>query len=272
MQLVDSHAHLDFVDDLGSALKNAKKAGVNKIVSVGTTLEESKKILELAEKHSEKDLEIWTTAGIHPKDGREDVEKLGLLQCIKTLKQIAESSKKIVAIGECGLDYYITTDSKQLTTDKEKEYQHDLFLGQVELAAELNLPIVIHCRNGWDEIFRRLSIVDRQSSVKGVFHCWTGDWNAAKKALDLGFYISFSGIVTFKNAPEIQEVAKRVPIDRMLIETDSPFLAPEPMRGKKNSPENVKIVAQFIANLRNLPLSKIASATSENAAGLFGLK
>ena len=146
-----------------------------------------------------------------------------------------------------------------------------MFGAQIRLAAELNLPLVIHCRNAWREIFDILTIVNRRSTIVGVFHSWTGDWEAAKKALDLGFYISFSGIVTFKNAPDIQEVARKIPFDRMLVETDSPFLAPDPIRGSKNEPKNVKIVAQFIADLRNQTVNEVSSKTSANARKLFNL-
>ena len=275
--LVDSHAHLDFVDDLEKALVRAKEAGVKKIFSIGTNLEESKKAIEISNKYSSADLKIYATCGIHPKDGRADVEKFGLLHCFETLKQIARSSNKVVAIGEYGLDYYVTSDpsyakaseGKQETSEEEKKFQRELFRAQIRLAAELNLPLVIHCRNGWEEIF---DLIDKRGRTSlGVFHSWTGDWEAAKKALDLGFYISFSGIVTFQNASAVQSVAKKIPLDRMLLETDSPYLAPEPFRGSTNEPKNVRIVAQFIAGLRNQTVDEISSKTSANARKLFNL-
>ena len=155
-----------------------------------------------------------------------------------------------------------------------------------KLAKKLKLPLVIHCRNGWNEIFDLLSTVNRQQITnRGVFHSFTGNWTAAKKALDLGFYISFSGIVTFNNAKKIQDVAKKTPLERIIIETDSPFLSPEPIRSmrgstslklrglnKINEPQNVKIVAKFIADLRRLPFKKIADATFNNSQKLFGLE
>ncbi len=283
MNFTDSHAHLDFVDDLDGAIARAKEAGGVKIITVGTTLEESKMVIEIASKYSSAGLNIYATCGIHPKDGRDDVEKLGVDQSIDRLRKIAKSSQKVVAIGECGLDYYLGT------SEKEKRFQRELFEAQIKLAIGSDLPLVVHCRNGWDEIFDPISNFQvPNSKLRGVFHSWTGDWVSAKRALDLGFYISFSGIVTFKqslrfssfaklrtagleNAPDVAEVAQKMPLDRMLIETDSPFLAPEPVRGSKNEPKNVTIVAQFIANLRNLPFDKISEVTGRNAEILFGL-
>ncbi len=293
--IVDSHAHLDFVENLPKTLKRAKEVGVEKIITIGTTLEESKRIIELAKTHSDNDLQIWTTAGIHPGDGKEDIEQFGIKGSIEKLRSIAKSSNKIVAIGECGLDYRKASDQLPETSDEEKEFQRELFKGQIDLAKHLNLPLVIHCRNGWDEIFDLLKTPINYSSsetqeararfyhpskrgsrmtggkLRGVFHSWTGDWQAAQKALDLGFYISFSGIVTFKNAKDVQEGAKKAPLERILIETDSPYLTPDPYRGQKNEPKNVKIVGSFIAELRNQSLDEILSATSRNVSKLFGL-
>lgn len=272
MPLVDSHAHLDFVDDLDGVLRRAKAEGVKKIISVGTTCQESKRIIEIADKHSDGDLQIYTTCGIHPGDGKEEIEKIGLSTCINSLTQVARSSKRVVAIGECGLDYYLVDRGQRLeVSDKEREFQRELFEAQIKLAMELNLPLVVHCRNGWADIFDLLTSNGKRLMAKGVFHSWTGNWEAAHKALDLGFYISFSGIVTFKNAPDVQEVAKKAPIDRILLETDSPFLSPEPNRGKKNEPKNVKIIAQFVAGVRNQPFDAICTQTSQNAERLFGI-
>ena len=212
-----------------------------------------------------------------------------MYQCINTLKQIAESSNRVVAIGECGLDYYLDGEKRIATVDKQslrsssfdklrtaglkdKKFQRELFEAQINLAQELKLPLVIHCRNAWDEIIQIISKFKVQNSkLIGVFHSWTGDWHAAKRALDLGFYISFSGIVTFRNASEIQEVAKQTPLDRILVETDSPFLSPHPLRGKQNEPKNVRIVGKFLADLCSLPFDKIAEASTQNARSLFGI-
>jgi len=266
--LVDSHSHLDFlprgkagVDDLEGALKSAKDGGVGKIITIGTSLKCSRDCIEIAKKSSSDYLKIYATCGLHPKDAKGEIKNSeSTAELVDELKQLARS-ENFVAIGETGLDYYGSTG------DSEKKLQRELFEGQVKLARELDLPLVIHCRNAWEEIFQIIS----NFKLRGVFHCWTGDWRSAKKALDLGFYISFSGLVTFKNAAEIQDVAKKAPLEKILIETDSPFLAPEPVRGSINEPKNVKIVGQFISSLRNQPFEEIANATSSNAERLFGI-
>ncbi len=278
--LVDSHAHLEVIDDLEGTLDRAKDAGVSKILAIGASIETSKRAVEISDKLSTDDLAIYAAVGIHPKDGRADVEKFGLLRCFETLKQIAGSSNRVVAIGECGLDYYLGSRGPSMglrasqgleTSEKERSFQRELFEGQIKLAADLGLPLIIHCRNAWDDVFKLLTINHKLLPNRGVFHSWTGDWEAAQKALGLGFYISFSGIVTFKNAREIQEVAKKAPLERILIETDSPYLSPEPFRGRKNEPKNVKITAQFLAKIRGLPFAKIADVTTGNAEKLFRL-
>jgi len=277
--LVDSHAHLDFlpagkagIDDLAGTLDRAKNSGIDKIVTIGTNLKCSRDCLEISRRFSSDSLEIYPTCGLHPKDAREEIKNSeSITRLVNQLKQLAKSAR-FVAIGETGLDYY------ENTSDSEKKLQRELFEAQVDLAREWEMPLVVHCRNGWSEIFDLLSTVNREPrTVQGIFHSWTGDWKDAKKAIALGFYISFSGIVTFSNAKEVQEVAKKVPIDRILIETDSPFLAPEPLRsaqdklvrGSINEPKNVKIIGQFIASLRNQPFEEIEKATAVNAERLF---
>ena len=274
--LVDTHCHLDFTEDPQEWIDNAIKNDVRALICVGTSIGASKKCVDIAEKYSTPDIAIYASVGLHPQEGQSDVKRLGLYQCINTLKQITSSSNKIVAVGECGLDYYLA-EGKQVTSEEEKDKQRKLFVEQIKLAKELDLPLLLHCRNGWDEIFDLLSTVNRSpreagESITGLFHSWTGDWQAAKKALDLGFYISFSGILTFKNAPQVHEVAKKVPLDRVLLETDSPFLSPEPLRGKTNSPKNVKIVAEFLAKLRGQSLDRIGEVTTNNASKLFKLE
>lgn len=271
--LVDSHAHLDHVDDSEGVLTRSLEAGVSKIVTIGTSLNSSRKAIEIAEKYLSDGLKIFATCGLHPKDSKKELEKKSVDDLVNQLKVIAQSSKKVVAIGECGLDYYLGSRGQGLgTSEKDKKFQKELFKAQVELAAELKLPLVVHCRNGWNEISELLISNRKWLKANGVFHSWTGNWQAAKRALDLGFYISFSGIVTFKNAPDIQKVAKKMPIDRMLVETDSPFLTPEPSRGVINEPANVKIIAKFLSDIRNQSVDLIYQQTSSNAARLFSLK
>ena len=310
MNLVDTHAHLDFVperESLEEWLERAKVAGVTKIITIGTSVEGSKKCVEIAESRfpielgmtNGKEVEIYATVGIHAEDGKGDIEKYGGLdKCIEELRKILlrqkpdQDDKLVVGIGECGYDIRRTADNLparnashsdaggQLTTDQEIEFQHELFSAQIGLAAELELPLVVHCRNAWEDTFRLLSnyfssdsekfSLRSNNNLRGVFHSWTGDWEAAKRALNLGFYISFSGIVTFKNAPDIQDVAKKMPLDKLLLETDSPFLSPEPLRGRKNEPKNVRIIAEFISSLRSIPMDELASITTDNAGRLFG--
>lgn len=270
MGFIDTHAHLDFSDDPQIWINNAKNAGVSKIVCVGTSIEASKKCVETAIKYSSGDIQNYASAGIHPEDGKEDIKKFGE-NYILELEKVAQFSKKVVAIGECGLDFHLEGGSRPVTVEDDKEFQRQLFKKHVDLAKELDLPLIVHCRNGWEEIFQLLSIGYRQSTLRGVFHSWTGDLEAAKKAIGIGFYISFSGILTFKNAGVIADVAKWVPIDKVVLETDSPFLSPEPLRGRQNEPKNVKIVAEFLAELRGESPSKIEEITTLNALELFGL-
>ncbi len=279
MTLIDSHAHLELFEELEEVLGRAKRTGLTTIITIGTSLETSKRAVQIAERFSGENLKIYATCGIHPNDGAEEVQNLGLSEVMGQLKKIAKSSKKVVGIGECGLDYYEKSDKqsfsankRQETGEKEKEFQGKLFIEQVTLANELDLPVVVHCRNGWGEIFELLTINNKQlTNLKGVFHSFTGGVNEAKKATGLGFYVSFSGIVTFKNAPLIQEAATKIPSDSILVETDSPYLAPEPFRGQKNEPANVRIVAEFLAKLKGVPFDNFSDMTSKNAAKLFNL-
>jgi TatD DNase family protein len=263
---IDSHAHLELFEELEEVLENAKRAGVSKIITIGTSLETSKRAVLIAEKFSTADLKIFATCGIHPNDGAEEVQNLGLGEVIKQLKKIAKSSKKVVGIGECGLDYF------EKTTGAEKKFQRILFGEQIKLATSLELPLVVHCRNGWDEIFELLTINHKQlTNLSGVFHSFTGGVGDAVRAADLGFYVSFSGIVTFTNAKNIQDAVNSVPTDRILVETDSPFLAPEPVRGSQNEPKNVTIIGQFLTEQLHLPIGRMEELIIENAHRLFKL-
>ncbi len=291
MSLIDSHAHLDFIEDLDGVISRAKDESIEAIVTIGTSVECSMKCIQIADTHSHIALAdrsegqvnipaIYATCGIHPEDGKKDLDKFGN-DYISELEKVVKSSDKVVAIGECGLDYHIGRDQRPVTSSEEKGFQRELFKNQVELALKLDLPLVVHCRNAWEEIFEIISEakqglsltgVQGETLLRGVFHSWTGDCDAAKKALELGFYISFSGIITFKNAKDIQESAKIVPLNRMLIETDSPFLAPEPFRGSKNEPKNVRIIADFLASFLDVPAETIYSATNANCQELFGIQ
>ncbi len=279
--LIDTHAHLENVDNLDDILGRAKDAGVNKIITIGTDMESSKGACNLALSKSAPGLEVYAAVGIHPGDGKSDVEKFGIDKCMEKLRKIIKTSEKVVGVGEAGLDYFAATENseskRKATSEDEKEYQKELFKAQIKLADELDLPLVVHCRNAWDEIFDIISTKEKFSTgsnstkLRGVFHSFTGGVEEAKKAVELGFCVSFSGILTFKNAKNVQEAAKIVPDERIMVETDSPYLAPEPLRGQINVPANVRIIANFLSSLRNTSPEAIYVQTSANAQKLFNL-
>jgi len=261
--LIDTHAHpeqAEFDYDRNKIISDSFSSGIEAIIAVGTSIENTKKVIELSEKYKN----IFSTAGIHPTDGgaetkneyREEFEKI-----VDTYK------KKIVAIGECGLDIYI--EGERPTSKEELLKQIELFDFQLQIAKKYNLPVIIHCRNGWDRVFE---VLDKNNINNGVFHCWTGNLDQLKQAEIRGFYVAFGGILTFKNAGEIVNSAKKIDINKLVLETDSPFLAPEGLRGKRNEPKNVRIVAEFIARLRGVELSYIEEVTTTNAKRLFNLK
>lgn len=253
--LIDSHAHLHFDDYSGEVpqiLAQAKENGVGCIINVGTDLASSRQCLTLAEQHRE----IFAAVGIHP----HEADKV-TADDLAALKEMARH-EQVIAIGEVGLDYYYEHSSREI--------QQQILREQIRLAREVKLPIIIHCRDAFDDV---LKILDEEQGWRGggVFHCYTGDLATAKKILRKGFYISFSGIVTFKKAAELQEVARSIPRDRFLIETDSPYLTPDPNRGKRNEPAYVKHVAEKLAAIKRLTLDDIERITARNAKELFGL-
>lgn len=242
--LIDSHAHLNF-PDFG---EEVNFPGVSKVVVVGTSLEDSEKAIKLAQKHKH----LFATVGIHPHEDCHDWEKF------------AELAESAVAIGECGLDY---------SRSKDKERQKKLLAKQIEIARKLNLPLSIHIRDAQEDAMEILDCGQNDKKLRGVFHCFSGD----QKYLDFilnklpNFYISFAGNITFKNAQQLRDLVKLVPMERLLVETDSPFLAPEPHRGTNNSPTNVKIVTEKIAEIKGVAFEKIAEETTKNATKLFNL-
>lgn len=264
--LIDCHAHLEAIDNLKIVLLRAKEAGIVKIISCGSSVEWSRKCVNIAESDTGNLVQIYACVGVHPQDGKEDLEKLGE-GYIEELRKLAKSDK-VVAIGECGMDY-MERDKRQVASDKKSQGQ--LFKEQIKLAYNLKLPIVVHCRNAWDDMLTVLEKNKKYLRHSGMFHSWTGTLRDAKRAIDLGFHISISGIVTFANAGEIVDVAKWAPVDKLLVETDTPFLSPIPFRGKPNEPKNVRITAQFLAKLRDVSLDEIAQNTTRNAEKLFGL-
>jgi len=255
--IIDTHCHLadpKLYADLDSVLDRARDAGIGAIVSVGaiSSIETDRRTIEIAERHPH----IYAAIGVHPHDAKDcDADR------IRALRELAPS-KKVVAIGESGLDFHYM--------HSPAEAQETSLRRHLELASEVDLPIVIHCRNAE----ARLAAIVREAGMPprgGVIHCFTGNRDAAGEFVALGFHISFSGIVTFRNAREIQQAAPTVPDDRVLVETDAPYLAPEPYRGKRNEPAYVRRTLEVLATLRGVEADRLARITSENARRLFRL-
>lgn len=251
---VDSHCHINFPElaaQMPAVLEAMQRERVTHALCIGVNLAELPSVLGLAAEHAN----IYASVGVHP-----DYEKTPE----PTVEGLVELSRqpKVVAIGETGLDYYRLTGNL--------EWQRARFRTHIRAARACGMPLVIHCRAAADDT---LAIMreERAAEVGGVMHCFTESWEIAEGAMDLGFHISFSGIVTFKNAVALKEVARRVPLDRMLIETDAPYLAPAPHRGKINQPAYVRYVAEEIARLRGVELGVVAAATSANFFRLFGV-
>lgn len=258
MKLFDSHAHLDdeqFNEDREQLIKQIKEGEVAKLISAGYSLEGSRMAKKLANQYDF----IYATSGISPNDIPQKEEDLWIM--LDEIKEIAEQSKKVVAIGEIGLDYHWNQENKNL--------QKLAFIKQIEIANELKLPIVIHTREAVMDTIEILK--QNEVSLKGVFHCCPLNRELVKEALKLGFYISFAGPVTFKNSKNADEIIAMVPNERMLIETDSPYLSPEPLRGRRNDSRNVKYIAQKIADVKGLKLEDVASITYQNAERIFGI-
>ncbi len=252
IDLVDSHCHINF-DPLGQeadqVIQRAKDNGVGRMLCVSVNMEDYPQVLDLATRFEN----VFASVGVHPneQEGRDPgaAELLALA-----------TDDHVVAIGETGLDYY--------RTEGKMDWQHERFRRHIEVAKQIGKPLIIHTRDSSSDT---LDILEEEGArdAGGVMHCFVEDWDTAKRALDLDFYISFSGIVTFKNARELQDVAKRVPLDRMLVETDSPYLAPVPYRGKTNEPAYTRYVAEFIAKLRDISLEELSESTTANFFSLF---
>jgi len=253
---IDSHAHLDderFDDDRETVIKNLKADQIDIVINIGADIASSKSTSSLAQTYDN----IYSVVGVHPHSVSELVG-LGLDE-IENLSR----HEKTVAIGEIGLDYYYENSPKNL----QKEY----FIEQIRLAKKLDLPIVIHSR---EAVKDTLDIIksEKSSNLRGVMHCFSSSVEIAKEYIKLGFYIAIGGVVTFKNARVTKEVAKYVPLESLLIETDCPYLAPEPFRGKRNEPKYIKYTAEEIAKIKEIDLEEIAYSTSINAKKLFNIK
>ena len=254
MQLVDSHCHLDFPElykDLPALLERMSAAKVGWALCAGVTLERFPDVLGIAQRHGN----VFAAVGVHPDTEAEGAEE----PTVERLVSLA-AAPQVIAIGETGLDYY------RLTGDLE--WQRERFRTHIRAARQCRKPLIIHTRSASADTLRILR-EERGGEVGGIFHCFTEDMDTARTALDLGFHISFSGIVTFKNAKVLKEVAAFVPLERLLVETDAPYLAPTPHRGKTNEPSYVLHVAEELASLRGLTLDQVAAATTANFFRLF---
>ncbi|HID44843.1 MAG TPA: TatD family deoxyribonuclease [Chromatiaceae bacterium] len=253
--LIDSHCHLDRVDlspyqnDFSEFMRETREAGVDHMLCVSIDLESYPAMLDLVLPYED----ISVSAGVHPNDfDRREPD-------VEALLELA-SHPRNVAIGETGLDFF--------RSEGDLEWQRQRFRVHIQAAREAGKPLIIHTRDAREETLQIMR-EEQAEQAGGVLHCFTENWEMASAALDMGFYISFSGIVTFKNAQELRDVAARVPLDRMLIETDSPYLAPTPYRGKPNEPKYVRRVAETIAELRGMEVSDLANQTAQNFQRLF---
>ena len=250
--IIDSHCHLDYeplINNIDQILLNAKKNDITKLLTIGTSLESSIKVLDIINKYSN----VYGAIGIHPNSTTGNLEKL---DDILTLKN---NNKKVIAFGETGLDYFYKRS--------EKNDQIFAFEKHIEFSITENVPVIIHTRDADDDT---ISIIKKYyKKTNFLIHCFTGTLDFAKKLLDLNCIISFSGIITFKKSNNLRDVVKYVPLEKMLIETDSPYLSPDPFRGKSNEPANVKIVAETIASIKQISFGEVASSTTANFENFF---
>ena len=254
MRLIDSHCHLNYeglVERQAEVLENARERGISGFLNISTRQREWDEIIALAEQESD----VWASVGVHPHEA-DNHPDLGAKALVETADH-----PRVIAIGECGLDYYYDKS--------DRDAQRERFQAHIEAARETGLPLVIHTRDAEADTAEILTNAVREGGVTGVLHCFTGSAELARKGLDLGFYVSLSGIVTFKNAQDLQETAKWLPADQMLVETDAPFLAPVPHRGQKCEPAFVADTATFVAGLRGEDPDQLAETTTANFFKLF---
>ena len=258
LRLVDSHCHINCIelaegDSVDALIERAHKAGVCQMLCVSVDEKHMHEVIELAERYPS----VKASVGIHPCDGK------GVDFSVEQILEWADHSE-VIALGETGLDYYRDPDDKAISD------QQAAFRKHIQAAHLCQKPIIVHTRHAKADTIAILQ-EEKASEVAGVMHCFTEDWAMAKQALDLGFYISISGIVTFKNADVVKDVASKLPSDRLLIETDSPYLAPVPFRGKQNEPAFVRHTAEYLAQLRGVSLALLAEQSSQNYLDLFKL-
>ena len=249
--IVDTHAHLnteDYQEDLEDVLIRSKMNDVNQIIVIGMDEETNLKAIELAEEHDM----LFATVGVHP--GYVDNQTTDHLESLL-------NKKKVVAIGECGIDLHWRQDNYEL--------QRSIFIEQIELAKRFKLPLVIHTRSSFEEAYQCL--VSSKGKVTGVFHCFSSNLKDAKRAIDLGFYIGIDGPITFKKAEDLVDIVQNIDLKHILVETDSPYLAPMPYRGKRNEPAHTKYVVEKIAEIKKISVEEVMKQTTENAYNLFNL-
>lgn len=251
--LADSHCHLENNDELDGVVARALENGVAYILDAGSNIDHMKEHLDIANKFSQ----VYTAAGAHPHQAKEFVE-LGAEDILRQTKH-----KKVIAIGEAGLDYYYDF--------APKEAQIRLLKENIKAAQQSGLPLIIHNRDSDDDMIEILGEAYDKKKFKGIIHCYSSSWKLAEKALNIGFYISASGIITFNGAGEIRENFAKIPMDRLLVETDAPYLAPVPKRGKVNEPANVVFTAQKLAEIKGVDFEKLAEITTNNFKRLFEL-
>lgn len=254
MRMIDTHCHLGdkaFTRDREEVIERARKAGVSPVIIIGDSIEESRWNVEFSHQHTD----VFCTVGVHPHHAKEWREKH-----LTTLRDLARG-EKIVGIGEIGLDFHYDFSPRDV--------QQSVFQTQLVLAKEKNLPVVIHSREAIEETWK---IIQEVKPENLVLHCCTERWEDAKRFIDAGYLLSFTGIITYKNAQEIRDTVKRCPLDRIMVETDSPYLAPLPHRGKRNEPAFVTEVARCIAEIKGISYEEVERATSENATEFFRLQ
>ena len=254
MRLIDSHCHLNYAglaERQDEVLANARARGICGFLNISTRQNEWPDVVGAAERNAD----VWATIGVHPHEADAHLD-LGAAALVE-----AAAHPRVIAIGECGLDYFYDKS--------DRAAQRDRFQAHMEAARSTGLPLVVHTRDAEDDTAEMLTREVAKGGVKGVLHCFTGSTELARKALDLGFYISISGIVTFKSAKDLQETAMIIPQDRLLVETDAPFLAPVPHRGQTCEPAFVADTAAFLSDLRDEPLDELAEATTANFFKLF---
>ena len=255
VSVIDTHCHLDMIssgEDIGKIVSRAAARGISRIITIGIDLESSKKAIDIAEKYET----VYASVGIHPHNvqGLQD-------NSYDELEKLCDNSK-VVAYGEIGLDFV-----KQYAP---QHVQLEHYARQIELAKKVGLPLVIHDREAHDEILHFLK-KEAPFAAAGVMHCFSGDWSLAKQVLDLGFLISIPGVVTFTKASTLHEVAQKIPLDKLILETDAPFLTPDPYRGRTNIPEYVLYTARKVAELRGVTVEEVARSTTDNAQRLFNI-